>query len=211
MPFDLMHDWLEKVAPVDCQTIITAFTNSGKFTLEAYNQALSSIRLENYEVCDRPFPVQEGDKKLSGKALSVALHVRLMPIVICSIAELEEECELVQFLINIHTINEVLMADCFSPEDAHKLQGLVVQYFSLRQACSDKLPSVFTKHTPKYHYLEHYAAQILMFGPCTSVWVARYESRHRDFVNWCESSKNFINILKTLCNKNQKKLASRLV
>jgi hypothetical protein len=208
-PFDFMHDWLEKLAPFDCQSIIVALTKSGKFTLQEYNQALSNIKLESYEVSDRPFPVKEDDKKLAGKALSVALHVRLMPLVMCSIAELEEDCELVQLLITIHSINEVLMADCLAPEDAHRLQRLVVQYYALRQACSEKMPSVFAKHVPKNHYLEHYAAQILRFGPCISVWVARYESRHRDFVNWCESSKNFVNVLKTLCTKNQKKMASR--
>jgi len=207
-PFDLMHDWLEKVAPVDCQSILMAFTKSGKFTLQEYNQALKNIKLESYEVGDRPFPVKDGDKKLAGKALSVALHVRLMPLVICSISELDEECELVQLVMTIHSINEVLLADCLAPVDAHHLQSLVVQFFTLRKACCDKLPAVFGKHTPKYHYLEHYAAQILRYGPCTGVWVARYESRHRDFVNWCESSKNFVNVLKTLCGKNQKKMAS---
>ena len=211
LPFDLMHDWLEKVAPVDCYTIITAFIKSGKFTLQEYNKALMNIKLEGYEVGDRPFPIKEGDKKLSGKALSVALHVRLMPLAISAIAELDEDCELVQLMIAIHSINEVLLADCVAVEDAYHLQSRIVEYFSLRKACSDKLPSVFAKHVPKNHFLEHYPAQILMFGPCISVWVARYESRHRDFVNWCESSKNFVNVLKTLCNKNQKKMASRLV
>jgi hypothetical protein len=204
-----MHDWLEKVAPTDCHAILMAFTNSGLFTLQAYNQALANIKLESYEVGDRPFPVKQDEKKLAGKALSVALHVRLMPVVICSVAELDEECDLVQLLVTIHSINEVLLADTVAPEDALKLQDLVVQYFSLRKACSDRLPSVFGKHVPKHHFIEHYAAQILKYGPCITAWVARYESRHRDFVNWCESSKNFVNVLKTLCDKNQKKMASR--
>jgi len=204
-----MHDWLEKVAPTDCHAILMAFTNSGLFTLQAYNQALANIKLESYEVGDRPFPVKQDEKKLAGKALSVALHVRLMPVVICSVAELDEECDLVQLLVTIHSINEVLLADTVAPEDALKLQDLVVQYFSLRKACSDRLPPVFGKHVPKHHFIEHYAAQILKYGPCITAWVARYESRHRDFVNWCESSKNFVNVLKTLCDKNQKKMASR--
>jgi hypothetical protein len=164
--------------------------------------------MEDYEVGDRPFPVKEGDKKLAGKALSVALHIRLMPLVISSLGELEE-CDLLRFLVTIHCINEILMADCLSPEDAYSLQGLIVQYFTLRQACSEKYSS-FDSVVPKNHYLEHYPAQMLAFGPFISVWTARYESRHRDFVNWCESSKNFVNVLKTLCIKNQKKFASRL-
>jgi hypothetical protein len=196
-PFDFMHDWLEKVAPVDTLSILMAFTSSGKFSLTAYNRGLANLKLEDYEVCDRPFPVKEGDKKLAGKALSVALHVRLMPLVISSLVELEEECYLVRFLVTIHCINEILMADCLAPEDAFNLQSLTVQYFALRKACSERYPS-FAKLVPKNHYVEHYPAQILAFGPFISVWTARHESRHRDFVNWCESSKNFVNVLKTL-------------
>ncbi len=133
---------------------------------------------------DRPFPVIQDEKKLAGKALFVVLHVWLMPVVICIIADLDEECDFVHLLVTIHSINEVLLADTVSPEDALKLQDLVVQYFSLRKACSDRLPSVFGKH----HFIEHYAAQILKYGRCISAWVACYESRHRDFVNGCESS-----------------------
>jgi hypothetical protein len=210
MPFDVMHDWLEKVAPVDCQSVLLAFQIAGIMSLEAYNVALSNLRLEAYEVGDRPLPVKAEAEKLAGKALSVALHVRLMPDIICSIAEPDEECELVQFLVTLHTINEFMMADCFSPSDAYSFQSLTIRYFSLRQLCSEKYPGVFTKLVPKHHYIEHYAQQMLAFGPFTSVWTARYEARHRDFVNWCESSKNFVNVLKTLCIKNQKKLASRL-
>jgi hypothetical protein len=103
----------------------------------------------------------------------------------------------------------VLLANTVSPEDALKLQDLVVQYLSLQKACSDRLSSVVGKHVPKHHFIEHYAAQILKYGPCISAWVARYESRHGNFVNRCESSKNFVNVLKTLCDKNQKKMASR--
>lgn len=208
MPFDFMHDWLEKVAPFDCQSILMVFKTSGKFTFKDYNQALGNLRLEDYEVGDRPFPVKEKDKKLAGKALAVALHVRLMPLVISSIVEVEEDCDLVKLLVTIHNINEILMADSLSPQDAYSLQSHIVKYYTLRHACSEKYPA-FAKLVPKNHFLEHYPAQILAFGPFISVWTARYESRHRDFVNWCESSKNFVNVLKTLCYKNQKKLASR--
>jgi hypothetical protein len=209
MPFDIMHDWLEKVAPVDCQSVLMALQNIGRFNLEAYNEALRNLRLEDYELGDRPLPVQNGGEKLAGKALSVALHVRLVPLLLSSVADLQEECVLIDFLVVINTINEYVMADCLSPEDAYGFQNLTVKYFALRQACSEQFPTFFQKHVPKHHYLEHYATQIMAFGPFTSVWTARYESRHRDFVNWCESSKNFVNVLKTLCEKNQKKLASR--
>ena len=82
---------------------------------------------------------------MAGKALSVVLHVQLMPVVICSIAELDEECNLIQLLVTIHSIYEVLLVNTVAPADALKLQDLVVQYFSLQKDCSDRLPSVFGK------------------------------------------------------------------
>ena len=74
---------------------------------------------------------------MAGKALSVALHVQQMSVVICSIAELDRECDLIQLLVTIHSINEVLLADAVAPEDALKLQDLVVHYFSLQKGCSN--------------------------------------------------------------------------
>jgi hypothetical protein len=41
------------------------------------------------------------------------------------------------------------------------------------------------------------------------VWTARPEGKHRVFVNFSESAKNFINLPKTLARKNQSQLASR--
>ena len=74
---------------------------------------------------------------MAGKALSVALHVQQMSVVICSIAELDRECDLIQLLVTIHSINEVLLADAVALEDALKLQDLVVHYFSLQKGCSN--------------------------------------------------------------------------
>jgi len=58
-------------------------------------------------------------------------------------------------------------------------------------------------------FLEHYSRQMVLFGPFVATWTARFEAKHRDFVNFSEASKNFINVVKTLAVKNQKKLASR--
>lgn len=77
-----------------------------------------------------------------------------------------------------------------------------------RQICKEKFPA-FCKITMKFHNLEHYAHQLIDFGPFSCTWTARSEARHRDFVNYSESAKNFINLLKTVSEKNQKKVASR--
>ena len=83
-------------------------------------------------------------------------------------------------------------------------QGLIIEYLDLRKVCMAVFPA-FKKVTMKMHNLEHYCFQLLDCGPFTCVWTARSESRHRDFVNYAESAKNFINLLKMLCEKTKKK------
>jgi hypothetical protein len=172
-PFDMMHDFLERIVSSDCQSILIGLSNSGVISLRAYNEALSNMKFEDYESGDRPFLVKEGEKKLTGKAMSLALHVRVMPIVLHLIADIDEDCELFQLLCNIHNILEILMAHTLAPEDAFLLQNLVIEFFRLRRACAEKLPSTFCKLVPKHHYLEHYAQQVMKFGPFTASWTAR--------------------------------------
>jgi hypothetical protein len=47
------------------------------------------------------------------------------------------------------------------------------------------------------------------FGPLTTVWTARFENKHREFVNFSQKAKNSINVAKTLALKCQKNFASR--
>jgi hypothetical protein len=124
--------------------------------------------------------VKAGAEKLSGKALSFALHLRLMPLVIARIGEYDESCDLLNYLAILHCINEYMLADSFSVDDSVNLQSVLVEMFKTRNILLEKYGVIFKKITPKYHYLEHYPEQIIECGPFTAVWTARYESRHRE-------------------------------
>jgi hypothetical protein len=102
-----------------------------------YNAALLDFHLQDYEAGDGPLPVKAGAYIVFGKALAIALHVRIMLLVITRIAVLEE-CEHKDFLIKIHSINEFIMADYFSPSDAYVLQKKVVEFFKILQVCVEK-------------------------------------------------------------------------
>jgi hypothetical protein len=208
-PMDPLHDFYEKIAACDAQSIMVSLTATGKVVLESYNSLLSNLSLEDYESRDRPLPVSLKAEKLGGKALSVALHLRVMPFLLSRLVDEDLESELIDLLFILSKLNEYVLADSFSVADVIEFQELVVTYFEKRQECMEQYPA-FKKNTPKMHYLEHYSQQIVDFGPFTTTWTARGESRHRDFVNFSESSKNFINILKTLAIKNQKKMACRV-
>ena len=207
-PLDPLHDFLEKVAACDAHTAILVLAEQGRLDIGDYNEHLSNLRLEDYEIGDGPLPINRKAEKMSGKAMSIALHLRLMPLILSILLDHDFESEFVDLLLLLAKINEYILADCFSVGDVLEFQDLVVEYFEKKRICREIHPS-FRKNVPKDHFIEHYSQQILDCGPFTCIWTARCESRHRDFVNFAESSKNFINILKTLSDKNQKKVASR--
>lgn len=212
-PFDCMHDFYEKIGQFDGQAIVLAFVKARVFTVKAYNASLAALHFDLVESGDKPMPVNPKIDKLGGKALAVALHLRLMPLIISRITNVHnyDNCShLVSLLTLLHQLNEFMLLDAAAPADAATLQELIVKYFRTREKCVNKYGAkIFLKLTPKYHFLEHYPEQLLLFGPFNCVWTARCESKHRDFVNFLESSKNYINILKTMAWKTQKRLAAR--
>jgi hypothetical protein len=207
-PMDPLHDFLEKVAACDGHALIMSLSKIGKFTLEQYNLMLINISLEDYESGDRPLPISSTSDRLTGKALSIAAHIRWMPFLVSYLVDEDFESELLELLFLLSKLNEYMLADKFSPADVADFQHVIIEYCEIKRICKEAFPA-FKKNVSKHHFLEHYSQQIHCYGPFVCTWTARGESRHRDFVNFSESSKNFINILKTLGNKNQKKMASR--
>ena len=182
----------------------------GKFTLDEYNAMMRDVRLKGHEVRDRPRKVKPKCEKLPGKALSVSLHIRLMPYVIWRLMgepEETEENELLELLLILHAFNEFLHADKVSLADVSNFKDLVVDFFEKRKICDSKFS--FQHLTPKYHFLEHYPREVWRFGPLNGYWTGRCESKHREFVNFAESAKNFINLPLTLAEKHQRLLVSR--
>lgn len=208
-PFDAMHDFLEKVASADALSVLFGLSQQGYFTLDQYNAALMDLRLEGYENADRPPLVKVKSEKLPGTALEVALHVRVMPLLLFRLGITESEDNvLLDLLFMLHKMNEFIQADSLSKADPGKFEDLMVDFFEKRQTCAEECTS-FKKIVPKFHFMEHYGDQMRNFGPMNGYWTARLEGKHRTYVNFSESAKNFINLTKTLARKNQNQLLSR--
>jgi hypothetical protein len=54
----------------------------------------------------------------------------------------------------------------------------------------------------------HYGRAIRMFGPPMSYWTARFESKHRNAKSTALSSKNVVNITKTISERQQMRASS---
>ena len=209
-----MHDFLEKTGPCVAASIIFALVNSGTITLLQYNAALTNIRLQDYERSDRPPPIKKDTKKLPGKALSIALHIRLMPYLFWQIGgeswmpgkDHEDLMKLLQLLLKL---NEYIQADFMSIADVENLEDCWISYLETRKHCKEKYQT-FGNLTSKDHNIEHYKEQIKKNGPLNVIWTARAESKHQEFLNIAMNAKNFINLPKTLAERSQKLLTFRL-
>lgn len=169
-PLDPLHDFWEKIGPCDGLSILKILIAKKKFTLLQYNRTLADIRLSWYEIGDRPPQVKPNSDKLPGKALAVALHIRIMPFILWQLLteeEREEESEPMDLLFLIHQINEFLLGDSFNLADIANLEEMAVEFFAKRKTCCEMFPGCFVDKVPKYHNLEHYPEMLERFGPFT--------------------------------------------
>jgi hypothetical protein len=153
LPLDPMHDYMEKVGACDALSILKALVAQGEFSWDEYNSVLGSIKLGDYESCDRPPAVKPTKDKLPGKAMAVSLHIRLMPFILWRLMKGNiVESEVIDLLVMLNKINEFLLADKLHVVDVDHFQELLVEYFAKRTICVEQFP-VFVQMTPKYHYL----------------------------------------------------------
>jgi len=206
---DIMHDFWEKVGPCDGLAALKALIACGLFSLKEYNFALSQLSLSGYETSDQLSKVLEKSDKLPGKAMAVCLHLKVMTFLLWGILGDDPDVSApLELIFLLHRINEFLLSDSVNYADIANFQDLLVEFFAVREVCSEQYP-FFCNIAPKHHYLTHLPQQMEKYGPPFNTSTARCESKHQDFINFSESSKNFINITKTMAMKNQKKLASR--
>jgi hypothetical protein len=153
IPTDVMHDFCEKVASHDAMSILKVLVSSGLFTFEEYNKVLREVKLGDYEASDRPKPVNPKSNFFTGKAMAVALHLRLMPYFLWRILRGNViQSDAIDLLVILARILEYVMADKLTLTDIENFEELVVDFFEKRAICAEQYAN-FCNMTPKYHHL----------------------------------------------------------
>jgi hypothetical protein len=153
IPTDIMHDFCEKVAAFDAMSVLKVLMSSGLFTLEEYNQVLRDVKLSDYEAADRPKLLNPRSASIPGKAMAVALHLRLMPFFIWRILGGNVlDSAAIDLLVILARILEYILADKLTMMDIDDFEELVVKFFEKRKICVEEF-STFCSMTPKYHHL----------------------------------------------------------
>ena len=210
MPPDSLHDLMEGVIPQDLLGFIRIFIEKKWFSLEQYNEALKNLKYSSQESANKPQEVPKSPKvkKLPGKAVSHWVHMRNFLVILYLKGWIpDQNDEVVQLAIKLHELTERLTAETFRPHEIETLDVVIHEYLDLRKIVFNNHP-VLGRAKPKHHFITHYPTYIRKFGPPSSYWTGRYESKHRVAKATAEASKNFINISRTVSHRQQDRLCS---
>ena len=103
-----------------------------------------------------------------------------------------------QLTLQLKDIADMICAQKISVPQVAYLDVLIQEYLESRKAL---FPESNLK--PKHHYLRHYPALILKFGPLIRLWTMRFESKHSYFKRCARNLKNFKNLCHTLSERHQ--------
>lgn len=94
-------------------------------------------------------------------------------------------------------IMQIVFSSKISEQDVTKLEFLIPMYLN-------KIMNLFETHLiPKNHFLLHYPRVIRNMGSPISMWMMRYESKHKVLTTFAKNSNNKVNICKTLAERHQ--------
>ena len=194
----------------DLLGVLKIFISKSYFSEADYNRALKRHTYASFEASDKPEPIDVKKRKLRGKAFSILCHIRNVGFYFDFInpnIEIygEESFKLFRML---SSIVEVVMAPVVRKYEIAMFEEEVIHYLNLRKKIYEQYPCLINKPKPKTHYLSHYGESFIMYGPSVGVCTSRYESKHRTAKMLATSSKNFVNIAKTLARRQQYRQSS---
>lgn len=109
------------------------------------------------------------------------------------------------FYILLYQMLDVLLSRTISDSSINYLETLITEHH--QQYC-DLFEQTLK---PKFHLLLHYPTIMKKIGPVRHIWVMRYEAFHKELKNTAKVSSSRVNLLLTLCIKQQLKLSYRFL
>lgn len=197
LPPCLGHDIFEGVLSYDVALYLKYFIKKKKwFTYTLLNRRISQFKYKGSDALTKPCTVNEGPK-LSGQAIQNWNFLRLLPVLIGDKVQSPED-EVWQLILQLKDIVDLICAQRISVSQVAYLDIIIQEYLESRKCL---FPECTLK--PKHHYLRHYPALILKFGPLIRLWTMRFESKHSYFKRCARHLKNFKNICLTLAERHQ--------
>lgn len=198
LPPCLGHDLFEGVLSYDLALYLKDMIKKKKwFTYSLLNRRIKQFKYKGSDALKKPCTVNPDGVKLSAQAIQNWNLLRLLPVLIGDKIQNHED-EVWQLALHLKDIVELICAQKISLSQIAYVDILIKEYLELR-----KLMFPESKLKPKHHFLCHYSALLLKFGPLVRLWMLRFESKHSYFKRCARHLKNFKNICQTLSERHQ--------
>ncbi|KAF7641351.1 hypothetical protein LDENG_00283860, partial [Lucifuga dentata] len=165
LPPCIGHDVFEGVVAYDLAIYIKYFVKVKKFfTYSQLNRRIRQFSYQGSDATSTPSEVVEKGVKIGGQAAENWSLLRLLPIIIGEKIR-DTEDPVWQLTVHLKELVELICAPKIALSQVALLNVLIGKYLETRKELfpDDKLK-------PKNHYIVHYPALILKFGPLIRLW-----------------------------------------
>lgn len=198
LPPCLGHDLFEGIVSYDVALFLKYLIKTKKwFTYSVLNRRIKQLKYKGSDALTKPCSVNPDAGKLSGQAVQNWNFLRLLPVLIGDKVQ-DPDDDVWQLTLHLKDVVDLVCAQNISMAQVAYLEITIQEYLDSRK---DLFPE--SKLKPKHHYLRHYPALILKFGPLIRLWTMRFESKHAYFKRCARHLKNFKNICLTLSERHQ--------
>ena len=203
-PVDVTHDIFESgVARCVTELVLNCLVREKVISLKDVNESIGSFPFHRVDA-NRPQFLSACGTKISMKQTcnETWVFVRLLPLILLDLftkTELDNALKRKwSILTTFIRLVQIIMADCVRECDIQKLQSLIKTWQTIfcREFPEQRL-------TPKFHYMVHYPSQIRQHGPLKRYSSIRFEAKHSAMKHHLSTSKNRINVCKSMAVSHQ--------
>uniref|UniRef100_A0A1B0D2M7 Uncharacterized protein n=1 Tax=Phlebotomus papatasi TaxID=29031 RepID=A0A1B0D2M7_PHLPP len=197
MPPCIAHDFFEGIIPLDLCLIFKYVVRKGWMS---YTTLIYLIKFYFKDLnLKASIKMRPNFSNILGRAYDIWCLIQIIPLICVEFSTDENivKDSVYKMLILLKKIVDIVVAPQISETQRALLKYLIAEYLELRS-------NNFTEPLkPKHHFITHYPYLIRKFGPLTSFWTLRFESKHTQFKRIITSSRNYKNIPKLCSEKHQ--------
>lgn len=192
---DLMHDCNEGILPLLLETLFGYVINKNIATKRKIIVLVRDFNYGHLRKQEKPSPISFERVHLGQSACQMYFLFIHIPFILISF---KEELDDVWIAIeSMLKIMQIIYSKEIPENEVSRLEGLI----TLHMSKAKELLGV--KFIPKYHFLLHYPNVIRRMGPPTTMWMTRFESKHKVLTDIAKKTNNFVNLPKTLALRYQ--------
>lgn len=198
---DIMHDICEGTIPFTLKLLFDKCINSKLLSSDDLN---SMVQFFNYGFLDKknkPSDINLKRRSLGQNASQSLCLFRNIPFILYKFREDPNLEQIWPCIVSLLRIVEIMFSSEITEYDLSTLNEII-------HTLLEGIKKENIKFIPKLHFMLHYASKIRSNGPLVHMSMARYESKHKVFKDFCKTTSNFKNINKTLAVKHQELLCT---